>query len=446
MCAKKHQKNILFISFCDAVAFWKYKTLFGEELQTPNLDRICAQSTAFHAAYTQVTMCSPARASFMSGKSPLVTGITSTDKSYFDTIPPEELWPYTLKSNGYFNSSGGKVMLGYGPLPKDIHETLFSDRRRRFNMFRRKRFVDLDDPPDAIRRKCFGGFRGGEGTLDEADDVHFYDHQVADSALTFLDKYKKPQPFYREVGFSGPHGPWTTPARFKEMCSFRNIRKPAEWEEGFDTSQYMDVQAPENMDSSKRKYWKKSVRNYFSALTHADHHLGRVWDALKASRHAKNTMVVILSDHGLHLGERNRFRKHTLWEQVANVPLIIHDPDKPQAKVVTDPVGLIDVGPTVLDYLDMPPIPNAPGRSLRAQIDGAQVPDRAIPTFMDDSATIRKGRYRFIQYGDGTTALYDLEGDWWQTKNLGPRHPDYEEMRESHQACCRAYRQANTVQ
>lgn len=446
MCARKHQKNILFISFCDAVAFWKYKTVFGEELQTPNLDRICAQSTAFHAAYTQVTVCSPARASFMSGKSPLFTGITNTDKNYFDTIPPKDLWPYTLKANGYFNSSGGKVMLGYGPLPKEIHNTLFSDERRRFNMFRRKRFIDLDDPPDGIRRKNFGGFRGGEGTLDEKDDIHFYDHQVADSALRFFDNHTSSEPFYREVGFSGPHGPWTTPARFKRMYAFRNIRKPDAWRNGFDTSDHMDRLAPENMDSSKRTYWKQSVRNYYSALTHADHHLGRVWDGLKASPHAGNTKVVILSDHGLHLGERNRFRKHTLWEQVANVPLIIHDPEQPEAKVVTDPVGLIDVGPTVLDYLDMPPIPDTPGRSLRAQIDGAQVPDRAIPTFLEDSAAIRKGRYRFIRYGDGTTAFYDLEEDWWQTRDLGPDHPDYEEMRQALEDCCRAYGQNGAVQ
>ncbi|HCQ67446.1 MAG TPA: choline-sulfatase, partial [Rhodobacteraceae bacterium] len=59
-----------------------------------------------------------------------------------------------------------------------------------------------------------------------------------------------------------------------------------------------------------------------------------------------------------HLGERDRFRKHTLWEQVANVPLILHDPTRPVAKVVTDPVALLDIAPTVADYLSLPPREN----------------------------------------------------------------------------------------
>jgi len=96
-------RNIMLITFDDAVAFWKYKTVFGEVLQTPNLDRICAQSTAFHAAYTQAPVCSPSRASFMSGKAPHQSGLTTPYKEIFEKIPPREMWPYLLKQNGYFN-------------------------------------------------------------------------------------------------------------------------------------------------------------------------------------------------------------------------------------------------------------------------------------------------------------------------------------------------------
>jgi arylsulfatase A-like enzyme len=75
----------------------------------------------------------------------------------------------------------------------------------------------------------------------------------------------------------------------------------------------MELHNSQNLNADKFKQWRKSVRNYFSALSHTDYHLGRIWDALKASRFADNTLVIIASDHGLHLGERNRFRKHTLW-------------------------------------------------------------------------------------------------------------------------------------
>ena len=434
------KKNILLISFDDAVAYWRYKAIFGELLQTPNLDRICAQSTAFQNAYCQAPVCSPSRASFMSGKSPHQSGVTGSDKNYFDKIAPEEMWPYTLKQNGYYCSSGGKVMRGFVPLPGAIHKVLFSDRRRRFTTDRRKMYKGPDDdPPDTIERIEFGGFRGGLATVNEEDDDKFYDHQVADSAEIFLNKRRGGKPFYREVGFSGPHGPWTTPKRYKEMYDTSQIKQPKAWTAGFDENAFMAQVTTENIDRTRVKQWQKSVRNYFSALTHTDHHLGRVWDALKSSRHADNTIVIIVSDHGFHLGERNLFRKHTLWEQVANVPLIIHDPTHPIAQVVSDPVGLIDVGPTVMDYLDLPAIEGCVGRSLRPQMGLDRVPDRAVPTFFHQNAGVRKGKYRFIRYEDGTTQLFDLSTDWWQTRDLGASHPDYAEMQQVHAACCKEY-------
>ncbi len=202
----------------------------------------------------------------------------------------------------------------------------------------------------------------------------------------------------------------------------------------------MDDDAPPNIDAGNYRFWSKSLRNYFAAVTYVDHQLGRVWDALKGSPHADNTLVILVSDHGLHLGERNRFRKHTLWEQVANVPLILHDPTRPEGKVVTDPVALIDIAPTVADYLSLPPGDPYLGQSLRPLVEtDASAADRAVPTFLDRSAAIRKGRYRFIRYRDGSEQLYDLEADWWQTQDLGPGHPAYGEMRAAFEACCADY-------
>ena len=430
MVSQAPKKNVVLISFDDAVAFWKYKTVFGEALQTPNLDRICAQSTAFQAAYCQAPICSPSRASFMSGLAPHQSGVTGPYKNYFEKIPAEAMWPYQLKKNGFYCSSGGKVMQGYAALDDEVHNALFSDKP--------KKFRGDWQIPDHISME-FGGLRGGKAARNERDDPRFYDHQSANSVARFLKNYKDEAPFYREVGFFGPHGPWITPRRFKEIYDEKNIRKPKAWRDGFDESAFMELTNTHNIDSSNFQQWRKSVRNYFSALTHTDHHLGRVWDAIKASPHADNTLVIILSDHGLHLGERNRFRKHTLWEQVANVPLIIHDPDQPVAQVVSDPVALLDVGPTVMDYLDLPPLEGWVGRSLRPQVNWERAPDRAVPTFYDNSASVRKGRYRFIRYADGSTQFFDLAKDWWQTRDLGPDHPEYASMKAVHVACCLEY-------
>ena len=80
------------------------------------------------------------------------------------------------------------------------------------------------------------------------------------------------------------------------------------------------------------------------------------------------------------------------------------------------------------------------GRSLRPVVEGGEAdPERAVPTFNPIGSAIRKGRYRFIRYRDGSTELYDIEADWWQQKLLGPDHPAYAGMAAAHRACCADY-------
>lgn len=423
-------RNILLITFDDAIAFWKYKRIFGAELHTPNLDRICAVSTAFHAAYTQAPVCSPSRHSCLSGYTPHQTGLTMPQKAVFDYIDASEFVPTRLKDAGYFTSSGGKGIGGYLPLPAPYHERIYCDEPKSFRK-------DWKVPEDISRE--YGGFRGGKATTDAIHDRRFYDFQASKSALSFFRRHRADQPFFREVGFYGPHGPWITPHRFKEMYDTKAFVPPRAWDNELPTDPYFDRHFTRNFDDPKPGVWAKSVRNYFSAMSHVDYHLGRVWDALQESRHAGNTVVIITSDHGHHLGERGRFRKHTLYEQVANVPLIIHDPDHPEANVVTDPVGLIDIAPTIMDYAGQPQLPDRVGKSLRPMLQLERDPDRAVPTVLRNNSSIRKGRYRFIQYENKCTQLFDLGTDWWQAHDLGPNHPAYDDMVQAHAHTCLAY-------
>jgi arylsulfatase A-like enzyme len=402
------RRNILFISLDDAFAYWKYRSAFGAELQTPNLDRICAVSTAFQSAYCQVPVCGPSRSSFMSALSPCELGIFDNYTNVFSVLRPEQMWSFRLKQAGYHCSTGGKVHHGYKPLPPEIHEVLYSHPAETFNI----------GPGRNAEVREFGGLMRGQGTIDPAYDDRYYDAQSAASAVRFLDAYDGAAPFYREVGFYHPHSPYKTPVRFKEMYDPALFRQPPEWAGGHDRSPFPDLYMRENIDSADLALWQKSVRNYFSAFSHVDEHIGRVWDALKASPHADDTIVVILADHGYHPGDKNRFRKFTLWEEAAGVPLIVHDPSRPQGRVVADPVALLDVGPTVLDYAGCPPIAYCAGRSLRPQVEGGSAKDRAVPTFFFGSAAIRKGDHRYIRYQDGSCQLYDLRADPWQLRDI----------------------------
>lgn len=428
------RKNILLISFDDCFAYQNYRSAYGEELQVPNLDRITSQSTHFQSAYCQSPICGPSRASFMSAQTPHELNIHNNSVNVFERVGPEDIWSYKLRQDGYFCSSGGKVHHGYGALRPDLHEVLYDDEEKQFGS-------DFNLPP-YVKKRSYSGISEGWGTTDPKDDDVFYDAKSANSAIKFLENYDGDKPFYREVGFFSPHGPRFTPARFKDMYNYDNFLEPPEWAEGFCPHPYTDHHMPQTpaLQTRHQGWWRANVRNYFAGLSHGDFHLGRVWDALKASKFAENTIVVILTDHGFLLGTRNRFYKSTVWEQSAGVPIIIHDPTAPVKREVQDPVALLDVGPTVLDYADVAPLDDCVGRTLRPQVDGAKNPDRAVPTFRYDNVSIRKGKYRFARYVDGSTQLFDLEHDIWNHKNLGPNHPAFEPMQTALMETCAEYR------
>lgn len=423
----ERRRNIVLISMDDAMAFWRFRKVFGVELQTPNLDRICAQSTAFHNAYCQVPICGPSRASFMSGLAPHQLGIFDNYSNLFeDCLRPEQIWSWRLKQAGYYCATAGKLHHGYQPRPPEIHDALYSHPAHPCYM----------GPRASAPHRKYGGVTGGVGTTDPADDSKYYDYFSSEDAIRFFAGYDGPAPFYREIGFHNPHVPLKTPDRFKAMYDEDAFEMPAEWRAGWDPDPFADSAMPHNMALRDKENWRKTIRNYFSCYSHVDWHIGRVWDALQASPHAADTVVILTADHGYHMGERRRFRKYTLWESAAGVPLIVHDPAAPVAREVHDPVALLDVGPTVLDYAGLPAMADSPGRSLRpqvegAQVEGAQAPGRAVPTFWFGSAAIRQGDYRYILYQDGTDALFDLAQDPWETRNRAETHPERARLRET---------------
>lgn len=412
------QKNIILITVDDGGAFWRFRDVFGAQLQTPNLDRMFAASTVFSSAYCQAPICGPSRNSLMSGLAPHQTGILDNYINLFSVLRPEQLWQFKLKQAGYYCSTAGKIHHGFGPLPKDIHDTLYSHPPQRIKF----------GPPRDVPVTRFGGLTGGAATTDPEHDALYYDHQSASDAINFLQNHDANVPFYREVGFHHPHIPLKTPLAFKQMYDEEEFVQPEAWKNGFDVSDYPDQFMVENIDLRDQDYWRKSVRNYFSAYSHVDSHVGRVWDALQASAHADNTVVVFTSDHGFHLGDKNRMRKYTLWEETCRVPLMVHDPQV-APREIADPVALLDVGPTILDYAGCQPLRGAPGKSLRPLIDGDSDPDRAVPTFLFGNTSMRKGQYRITLYQNGDSEFHDVDKDPWLTSNLAGKHPDYDRMR-----------------
>jgi arylsulfatase A-like enzyme len=180
-------------------------------------------------------------------------------------------------------------------------------------------------------------------------------------------------------------------------------------------------------DHGGTRYWSEFVRFYQAAATYADAQFGRLLAALDASPYRKNTIVVVLSDNGYHLGEKGHIEKFALWEKTSHIPLVIMAPGvTPAGRVCVRPVSLLDLYPTLLELARLPAKKECEGISLLPLL---REPDRpwdhpAVMTYLRGNHAVRTERWRYIQYADHSEELYDDVSDPLEWKNLAgdPRY------------------------
>ena len=185
------------------------------------------------------------------------------------------------------------------------------------------------------------------------------------------------------------------------------------------------------------KQWKHLMQGYLASISYVDHQLGRLLDALDQSSLRKNTVVVLWSDHGFHIGEKENWEKFALWDQTTRVPLFIHAPGiSKDGEKTRQPVTLTDLYPTLCELAGLPVPSQCDGVSLVPQLKN---PDKKKTTpsltsfqFWGDSSPshgVSDERYRFIRYGNGFEELYDLEKDPHEFVNLA-KEPKLAKVRE----------------
>jgi arylsulfatase A-like enzyme len=177
------------------------------------------------------------------------------------------------------------------------------------------------------------------------------------------------------------------------------------------------------------------VHAYLASINFADYYVGQVLDALEQSAYADNTIIVLFSDHGYLLGEKNTFQKHSLWERANKVPLIFAGPGVTQGASREQGVGLIDIYPTLLDLSGLPTNPVNQGHSLTPIIDNADAAwDYPVITQLrrNDHAgqAIQSGPWRYSLYADGSEELYNHESDPNEWNNLAADTASAEQHRE----------------
>jgi arylsulfatase A-like enzyme len=234
------------------------------------------------------------------------------------------------------------------------------------------------------------------------------------------------KPFFLAVGFLRPHVPWHVPQKWFDLHPVDQLEMPPYLPTDYDdlpeiAKQIADLpMMPTTEWAIKNDEWKNIVQAYLACISFVDHHVGEVLNALEKSEYAANTIVVLWSDHGYHIGEKNRFGKHSLWEEATRAPLIISAPGFSKGQVCSKPVGSIDLYPTLLDLCDFSPNSQNEGHSLKPLLKNSSAPwqNIALTTYGRNNHTVRDENLRYIHYEDGSEELYDHRTDSDEWHNL----------------------------
>ena len=407
--------NILFVAIDDQNDW--FGCLGGHpQVKTPHIDRLAERGTLFANAHCQSPLCNPCRTSLMTGLRPSTTGIYGLAPWFRDVEPFRDVvtLPQYLAKYGYRTYSTGKIYHGrYGRRKKDNE---FDELGPPAGVGARPK-QKLVDTPSKHPLVDWGVF--------PHNDEDKGDWKVASWGVEQLDA-KPQEPFFLSVGFFLPHVPcYATQKWFDLYPEDTLILPPVKRDDRDDTprfSWYLHWTLPEPrlkfLEESNQ--WKNLVRSYLACTSFVDSQVGRVLDALNRNGYDDNTIVVLWSDHGWHLGEKLITGKNTLWDRSARVPVIFAGPGIANGAKCSRPAELLDIYPTLVELCGLPPNSRLEGHSLVPQLKDAQAPRiwPAITTHNHDNHGIRTENWRYISYADGSEELYDMRKDPNEWHNL----------------------------
>ncbi len=412
-------------------------------VHTPNIDRLADEGVRFDRAYVQYPVCNPSRSSFLTGLRPDRTGITDNTTMLRSKLPDVVTLPQLLREHGYYAASFGKIFhLGGGRDSKA-----------------RDRWIDLPaswDEAHVFTPTTAGKIIAGRNLTGDSlkwcawgktagDDDDQPDGQNAREAIALMQRLGE-KPWFIGVGFHKPHDPFVAPAKYFDLYPAGSIelhRDPASmtaapplavgfgaYAESF--GQFTDVERMEFQTA------------YYAGVSFIDAQVGRLLDALDQLNLRNKTLVIFISDHGYHLGERNWWNKNTLFDRSVRTPMLIAPPGQ-SAGVAAGIVEFVDLYPTIADYCDVAVPGGLAGTSLRPILldPAAKGRDAAFtivtrgPSGRGDS--VRTDRWRYTHWSDGTTELYDHENNADEIVNLAS-DSQYADIVKQHQALLAAPR------
>lgn len=501
----KMTKNIVFI-VCDDLNDSIAGMGGHPQAKTPNIDRLMARGVKFTNHQANCPLCGPSRASLWSGLAPNTTGYYgyNQQKNHWRSNPilkdATTLFEHAVDGgrkvyatgkihhNGHEDksifknadgSNGFSVPPSFGPFPWDgdkkhkmwgrVHPSLpeswqTPEKRGEWDCG----FGRLEDISDA-----FGG--KGKWMMNNGRPFHYRsdedrssmnDEECAKYAMEVLAE-KQELPFLLAVGFSRPHSPLYVPGKYFDMFPLEDVKlaplkensleglsKSLVKDHDLGTRGYGFYKYRKVMGSGGEELLRRWTQAYLACVAFVDEQIGKVLDALEKSSHADNTMVILTSDNGYHMGEKEQLFKNSVWEESTRVPLVVAGPGVARGAVCGHPVSLVDLYPTCCDYMKLSSDPHKAigktldGHSLRPLLEDPSSdnwggPDYALSMLassktldvdepgkvQDQHVSIRTQRYRYILCRNGEDELYDHDNDPHEWHNLSGR-PEHAELIE----------------
>ena len=397
-------------------------------VRTPNLDRLANRGALFTNASTNSPICVSARACLATGKYVHQHKCWDNAIAYDGSIPS---WGHHLQDENICVNSIGKLHYRFEDDPTGFDEQFIP-------MHIANGLGDLmgsirPDLPERTQSRKYSELVGPGET-----GYTIYDRNISAEACEWLKERSKSSnkddPFVLFVSFIAPHFPLIVPEEYYNL--YNDLPIPAikksnpelndhPWWRAFNDSITFDRYFK---DDDHRKI---AIISYMGLCTFVDDLIGKVLDSLSDHGFSDDTNILFLSDHGENLGARGLWGKSVMYEEVVGIPMLLSGPEVMDKKIVTTPVSLIDVFPTILDTFNITCLDNAPGRSLFDIADKKNDKNRLVLSEYHGAGSIsgafmlRDGLYKYIHYVDCQPELYNLEQDPEEMNNLA-NHIDFQ--------------------
>ncbi len=442
---------------------------------TPHMDALASRGVLFTEAHCVAPACRPSRTAIFTGKTPPRTGAWSNGSP--DVIAdqiPERLLPGYFSQHGYDTLGTGKLFHGGGlqffdlayeteqrwsPFSKaqvaylDFEQaTKGSDHPRHLveNVPKgRETILPLNGLPSERNPNTAAGESFDWGPMDVEDEA-MGDTRITDWATSQLGRSRE-NPFFMGVGYYRPHIPLFAPKRdFDAVPPVDQTQLPLTMSGDLeDVPRTALGWAKEPITAGSHQLvlasgqWSAAVRAYLASIHFVDRQIGRLIGALDASPHASSTCILLVGDHGWHLGEKQHWGKWTGWRESTRVPLIVVPPQGRSIGVMGsrcyEPVSLLDLYPTLLDICELPKASWVDGESLKPFLSkpNRQVGREVLTWFDPGNVALTTRQWRYLRYADGSEELYAGSnadpGQWFNLAGQPNRVDILERLRRSAQ-------------